>query len=113
MARDKSTIMIGKWAFLFGVGLAVIFGLFSGVQTQAMTYLLILLGLVVGFLNVADKEVAPFLMSSAILVIVSSLSEDTMSGVPYVGSILQALLTLFVPATVVVAVKHVFSIAKH
>jgi len=36
-----------------------------------------------------------------------------MGNVPYVGSVLDALLAIFVPATVIVAVKNVFSLAKN
>ncbi|MEK6855390.1 MAG: hypothetical protein AABX73_04165 [Nanoarchaeota archaeon] len=105
--------MIGKWAFLIGFVLAVLLGAFSRTLTPYMVYALVVIGLVVGFLNVAGREVSQFLISGAVLVIVASLGQETISTVPIMGSVLQALLTLFVPATLIVAVKHAFSLAKN
>lgn len=103
----------GAWAFLIGVVLAVIIGLISGGTINALwTGILALIGLIVGLLNVTDKEVTPFLMAGVILVIASSLGGDVMSSVPLAGGVLKAINILFVPATIIVALKSVFSLAK-
>jgi len=54
----------------------------------------------------------PFLMSGVVLIIASALGSNLMSGVPYIGTILDAILAIFVPATVIVAIKNVFSLAR-
>lgn len=112
MARKSSRL--GSWAFLIGLVIAIIvgFGLGGGLG-QGMVITLFVIGLIVGLLNVADEETTQFLMSGAILVIVASLSKDVLSTVAFIGSVLDALLILFVPATVVVAVKNVFQLARH
>ena len=102
---------IGGWAFLIGVVIAVIFG-FLGTLSSTILAILVVLGLVVGILNIAEKEVSQFLMAGAILVIVSSLGQNVFSSVAFIGNILDAILALFVPATVVVALKSVFSLAR-
>ena len=112
MAKTKGMDIVGKWAFLAGVVLAVVLGALGPVNgTWAMV--LVAIGLVVGLLNVADKEVMPFLMSGAVLIIASALGGNVMGGLPYVGSIFDALLAIFVPATVIVAVRNVFIIARN
>ena len=112
MARKGSKI--GGWAFLIGLVIAVIVGFgLGGNLSQWMVITLFVIGLIVGLLNIADEEVTPFLMSGTVLVIVASLSKDVLSTVAFVGSVLDALLILFVPATVVIAVKNVFQLAKH
>ena len=112
MARKGSKI--GGWAFLIGLVIAVIVGFgLGGNLSQGMVITLFVIGLIVGLLNIADEEVTPFLMSGTVLVIVASLSKDVLSTVAFVGSVLDALLILFVPATVVIAVKNVFQLAKH
>src|SRR3989338_10245870 len=110
--KTTGTDVLGKWAFLIGLVLAVIIGLFSTVEgTYAIV--LVVIGLIVGLLNVADEEVMPFLMSGAVLIIASSLGAGELSAAPsYVNSVLQALLAIFVPATIIVAIKNVFSIAR-
>ena len=112
MAKTRGVDVVGKWAFLIGVILAVVLGLFDPVMGN-WAIVLVIIGLIVGLLNVTDKEVAPFLMSGAVLIIASALGGSLMSEMPYVGAILDALLAVFVPATVIVAIKNVFSLARN
>jgi hypothetical protein len=104
--------MIGSWSFLIGVILALIFGLIGNLG-PGVTYVLIVLGIVIGLLNIADEEVTPFLMAGAVLVIVSTLGQGVVQTVPIFYVTLQALTMLFVPATIIVALKHVFVLARH
>ncbi|HKZ34076.1 MAG TPA: hypothetical protein VJ142_02460 [Candidatus Nanoarchaeia archaeon] len=123
-ARENS---IGAWAFLVGVVLAIIIGLSTTLlpipslsQYNAQIYsILIILGLIVGYFNIRASESQTFLWAGAILVIVSRFGMDSVTGSllgigigPTVSSVFAALLALFVPATIVVALKTVFSIAK-
>ena len=66
----------------------------------------------IGLLNITDKEVTPFLMAGVVLVITSSLGVEVFGTVAILGNILTNMLTLFVPATIIVALKSVFSLAK-
>ena len=109
--RQKSGNMLGSWSFLIGVVLAVVFGLIGGLN-QTLTYILVVLGIIIGLLNVGDEEVGPFLMAGAVLVIVSTLGQAVVSSVPIFDNTLRALTVLFVPATIIVALKHVFSLAR-
>ena len=112
MAKKKSGNFIGSWSFLIGVIIAVIFGLIGNLGS-GLTTTLVVLGIIVGLLNIADEEAAPFLMSGAVLVIVAVFGQEVVSSVAIFSRILQALTVLFVPATIVVALKNVFSIARH
>lgn len=110
MAKRKGNL-IGSWAFLIGVVVAVIFGA-MGSSNQTITYALVVIGIIIGLLNVADEEAGPFLMSGAVLIIAAALGQGVVSAIPVLSQILDALLLLFVWATIVVAVKHVFNVAK-
>lgn len=112
MAKKRGMEIVGKWAFLIGMLLAVVLGLI-GSASETGILVLVIIGLIVGLLNVADKEVTPFLMSGAVLIIASALGGSLMSDIPYVGSVLDALLAVFVPATVIVAIKNVFILARN
>ena len=119
---------IGAWSFLVGVILAVIVGVFTTLipipsltTYSAQIYaLLVLLGIIVGgFINVTGKDSQTFLIAGAILVIVSKFGMESVAGSligiglgDAVSSVFGALLVLFVPATIIVALKTVFSIAK-
>ena len=101
--------------------LAVIFGIFGRNQKNPLLFgILAVLGLVVGFF-VAEKEVQTFLLASVSLVLVSFAGiqglvlDAAIRGIAIgkiVSSVLSALLVMFVPATIIVALKTVFSLAK-
>lgn len=112
MAKTRGVDILGKWAFLIGMLLAVILGLFFSPISETGLLVLVVIGLIVGLLNVSDKEVTPFLMSGAVLIIASAFGGNVMSDVPFVQSVFDALLAVFVPATIIVAIKNVFSLAR-
>lgn len=113
MAKGEQKNLIGSWAFLIGVVLAIILGAIGSGSDQTIVTVLMLIGLIVGLLNVADREVSPFLLSGAVLIIAASFANDSLKQAPdAVLGILQALLAIFVPATIIVAIKNVFSLAR-
>tara|TARA_Y100000310_G_C20073743_1_gene530588 strand:+ start:167 stop:535 length:369 start_codon:yes stop_codon:yes gene_type:complete len=121
MVKSKENL-VGAYAFLIGVILAVALGLFQEVLGSGgnVAYItLVILGIVVGSLNVGDKDSNTFLLASLALVIVAALGNDTLQFIsnlspiiPAFVNVLRALLVLFIPATIIVALKTVFSIAK-
>jgi len=119
----------GAWAFLVGVILAVVIGISTSsflsisaiTSYSAQIYaILVLLGLVVGFsINTSGKDSQTFLVAGTVLVIVSKFGMESVTGSligigigDTVSSVFAALLALFVPATIIVALKTVFGIAK-
>ena len=121
MAIRARENLIGAWAFLIGLVLAIAVGFFAGrIISPLILAVLAVLGIIVGFF-VSEKDVQTFLLASVSLVIVSYMGISglvlgaAISGLEIghiISSVLQTLLALFVPATVVVAIKTVFSIAK-
>lgn len=123
-AKENS---LGAWAFLIGVILAVLIGLAATIfsipdimKYNAQIYgLLVLLGLIIGFVWVPGKDSQTFLWAGAVLVVVSRFGIDGVKG-SLIGisigeaasAVFGALLALFVPATIIVALKTVFSTAK-
>jgi hypothetical protein len=105
--------LVGAWAFLIGVVLSIILGLFSNFGNIYWIWALIVIGLVIGFFNIAAREAKTFMTASIVLVLVSYMGQSVLSVIPEIGQILGALLTMFVPATIVVALKTVFSVAKN
>ena len=92
--------------------LAALVGAFSGGLTQGTAITLVVLGLLVGLFNINDKETTPFLFAAVSLVIVSAFGSQALAVVPVLSRILDALMILFVPATIIVALKAVFGIAR-
>ena len=118
---------LGAWAFLIGVVLAVIIGLSTTLlPIPALTHYsrqiyatLVFLGIIVGFMNVTGRDSQTFLIAGTVLVIVSRFGMDGVTGSligiglrDAISSVFSALLVLFAPATIIVALKTVFSIAR-
>lgn len=111
MAKTTVRSTIGSWAFLIGVIIAVIVGLLGSVGTT-MGWVLVILGLIVGILNITEKEVQSFLLAGTVLVILASFGQNVFNAVSPLDTVLSALLFMFVPSTVIVALKYVFTLAK-
>ena len=129
MVLKSAENSVGAWVFLSGVVLAVTIGIVTTfvlpwskiTQYSSPIYgILILLGLIVGFsINVSGKDAQTFLLTGAVLVVVSRFGMESVTGSligigvsDAVASTFSALLTLFVPATIIVALKTVFSITR-
>ena len=118
MAKKKrGSNQLGSWSFLVGFVLAVLLGLgFTGAYQSQMVWLVFLAGLVVGFLNITSDEVSGFLTAGTVLVLVSFLGQGAgvFEGVaPQIVGVLKGILTLFVPATLIVAVKGAWALARN
>ena len=100
----------GKWAFLLGVLLAVIFASIGAMKPEVVS-VLVVIGIIVGLLNVGAKEVKAFLLSGIALIIASAFGQNSIGVFPVLERMLDSLLIIFVPATIVVAIKNVFTIA--
>ncbi len=128
MVMKSKENSMGAWAFLIGVILAIIIGLSTIlIPISALTryssfiYLvLVILGIVVGAsINTTGRDSQTFLITGAIIVLVSKFGmESVISSLIGIGagdtasSIFASLLALFVPATIIVALKTVFGMAK-
>jgi len=104
---------IGEWAFLAGVILALLVGLFQQEVAIGMTaMILVVLGVIVGLINIVERETTGYLVAAVALLVAGSAGLGTL---PF-GAILSAMLSnivLFVaPAAVIVALKAVITLGK-
>ena len=118
MARKvKRGSRVGKYAFLAGVLLAILAGIFTDLLAPAVvTLVLAILGLVVGFMNITAKEVTEFLVA-AVALMLAGVANVSLSLIPWVGNYLQAILvniTTFVAmGAVIVALKAVWVLEEY
>ena len=109
--RGRKTLdNLGKYAFIVGLILAVLAALITGIPW--ITWVIVLLGLAVGVLNVTGGETQGFLMAAIGLI----LSANAVASLPFVGETVTNILSnavLFIaPAVLIVALKSLFEIAK-
>lgn len=109
MAKGMGSM--GGWAFIIGVIIAVLIGLF-GQLNELWLGILVVIGLVVGFLNVTSAESTDFLLAAVALVVVAALGGNVLNGIELLSNVLNAMIALVVPATVIVALKAIYSLAR-
>jgi hypothetical protein len=101
---------VGKWAFIVGLVLAGVAGLLF--QAGWVVWVLAILGVIVGLLNVTQEETQGFLLAA----IAFALSATALNTVPYVGGVVANILgyvAAFVAgAMIVVALKALFETAQ-
>jgi len=114
MGKKSMLEQVGSWAFLAGVVIAIIAGFFT--LNATLVTVLMILGLIVGLLNVSPKEAQGMLFAGVALVIVASLGGATFETIQTVGPAMQrvfgALMSFIVPMTVVVALVSVWKSAR-
>lgn len=109
---------IGGIVFVVGLVLAAIIAIFSAQVTPAWAiFVLAVLGLIVGIMNIEDEEINTFLIASVTFLIsfqaLSSILTSLALGWQAVGAFF-GLMTVFVaPAAAIVAVKALFGTAKN
>lgn len=104
-----NTATIGKWAFILGIVIAVIAGLFY--QPNWAIWVLAILGVIVGFLNATAEETRGFLLAAIAL----TLSATALNTIPIVGTAFELVLPFVIAfvagATIMVALKELFQTA--
>ena len=121
MATKKSmnifnSFSFGSILFVIGIILAVISGLFSssfslGVN-NVFVWILILLGLMIGMLNITAKETAVFLIATLTLLVTAGV----LKLVPVFGNQLIAILNhvsyIIAAAALIVALEAIYALAS-
>jgi len=101
---------IGKWAFILGLVVAVLAGLLF--QPAWAIWVLAILGVIVGLLNVTAEDTRSFLLAAIAL----TLSASALNTLPVVGTALSYVLPFVVAfasgAMIVIALKELFVTAR-
>jgi len=104
---------MGHWAFILGIVVAIVGALAGAAYADMVLYLLVLLGVVVGLLNISEKEVSDFLLAVMALLLAGSAGLEKLPAVGgVVGSILANIAAFVAPAAVIVALKAVWQMGK-
>ena len=107
---------MGELAFLGGAAIAIIAALLPLEDYLGnVRLILVILGLIVGLLNVTARETSDFLIA-AVALLASSAAGETLKMIPWAGGFLYYAVgnlgVFVVPAAVVVSLKAVYALAK-
>ena len=107
--------LLGKWAFVIGIIIALVAGFTTGYATT-FALVLFVLGLIVGFLNISEKESTKFLIAVIALLTggIASISAISVLGISidYVDAIIGNFIAFVSAAALVVAIKAVFEASE-
>jgi hypothetical protein len=111
MEVEMNLKLVGKWAFIIGLVLAVFAGIFFK-KPEWVIWVLAILGVIVGILNVAVTDTQKFLLAAIAL----TLSAAALNTVPLVGTVIKNILgyvaAFTAGAMVVVALKALFETSR-
>lgn len=108
----------GSWAFIIGVVIAIIAGLLGtgifGGFSMYLPLVFVILGIVIGLLNISDKEITTFLVAVIALLAAGGVNWTV---IPFVGGFLEGVFayiaSLMAPAAVIVGIKAVWNLASN
>jgi hypothetical protein len=108
---------LGEWVFILGVVIAIISGLaWQAMGPDSTLYIgvvLVVLGLIVGFLNINDKEITNFLIAVIALVAVGAANlQDIFIIGSYLAHMVLNITAFVAPAALVVGLKAVYNLAS-
>ena len=115
--KGKALNMVGFIAFIVGLIIAVVVGLLAafGVMDMgntAIIIILLILGILVGILNISKEEMIPMLLATIALIVVGGVFAPL--KIAAIGAILDnivsLLATLMAPAAIIVAVKALIAV---
>lgn len=106
---------IGHYAFLAGILLCVFAGLINNfLEANTTILILMILGIIVGFLNITAKETTEFLVAALVLMLSTS-AQESLLLISEIGTYLNAIvgyIAVFVaPAAIIVAFKAIYELA--
>ena len=104
---------IGFFAFILGFLIAIIAGVVAPANT-GIVIVLIILGLLIGFLNISARETLTFLVATIALIVVGQVFAPLtiLSIGKYLDQILSYVATLMAPAAIVVAIKVLWAVGR-
>ena len=112
---------LGEYAFLACMMIAVVAGIASGVGDFSSAWIalvLVVLGVVVGFTTITEKEVTPFLLAAIALTVASSggwfliINEAVAKLGTVMNSVLFNIASFVAPAAIILATKMIYELAR-
>jgi hypothetical protein len=104
---------IGFWAFIIGLLLALIGGLVAP-NNATVVVILVILGLIVGLLNISGKETMLFLVATIALIVAAGAFAPLSIGSigDKLDDMVRLVATFMAPAAVVASIKAIWAVGK-
>jgi len=112
----EALALVGFVALIAGMVVALMGGFFAR-DNGTVVLILVVLGIIIGILNITPREQMPFLVAAIALVVVGRAGfaplDDVVKGLgASLGSIVSYMAALMAPAAIINAVRAVWSLAQ-
>lgn len=113
---QETLALVGFVALVAGMAVAMMGGVFAR-DNGPVVLIMVILGIMIGILNITPREQVPFLVAAIALVVVGRASfaplDDVVKGLgASLGSIVSYMAALMAPAAIINAVRAVWSLAQ-
>ena len=117
MSNGNSNVkgLVGFWSFIVGLVIALIFGILwaaMGLQMDWVIIVRIILGIIIGFLNITAKETPLLLMATIALIVVGNVFSPLPGIGKFIGTVLNYVAVLVAPAAIIAAIKALWQVGK-
>ena len=107
-------VNVGKWSFVVGLMLAILAG---SLTIPYLPYVMIGLGLIVGFLNITKKEIQTYLIATIAMLVIGMAILITLENLDqtfadWLGKILTNFIVFVSASGLVVAIKSVVALGE-
>jgi hypothetical protein len=111
----------GQYAFLVCILVAIVAGIVSSVTNISAGWIalaLVILGVIVGFTTITEKEVTPFLLAAIALTVTSSggwflvINEAVAKLGTAINTIVLSITAFVAPTAIILATKSVYELAR-
>ena len=102
---------IGVWAFILGLIVAIVAGYLYPGNSMVMVVLGVL-GLVVGLLNITDKEVTLYLLAAITFLIAANSLNLVLAFLPETIGIVQNITAFVGPGAAIVALRALYDVSR-
>lgn len=111
MSKARIFGIIGFWAFVIGLVISIICGIVAPADPTVIL-ILVILGIIIGILNISAKEMVPLLLAVIALIVVGGVFEPiNILGIgKLLDQILRLIAILMAPAAVIAAIKALFAV---
>lgn len=116
--NSKLWAKVGVWAYIVGLIIALLVSIFSVQQNLAgwAIFTLVVLGIIVGLLNIGDEEVLMFLVASVAFIVAASSMGNIFQGLgpafAFLARFMDAVVVFTAPGALVVAFKALYHVAR-
>lgn len=113
---SKTLNLIGLIAFIVGLVIAFIAGIIWP-SNAIVVLILMILGIIIGALNITTKELIPLLVASAVLIIVGTAGFEPLNDIflgfgDMVNGVINYMARLIAPAAIITAIRQLVIVGR-